>query len=198
MRRLLILMSLIAIFFSLNACGNQVNSSENIRDKQFMPYEKLTLSNEAEDIKSREWTEKLRMQLIERKEVSEMTADRLMKNGKFETYKLELAGSQEYDGKTYPYKISADMVLWQSDDYYAICEIDNKKIQSCEKNIQIIKEEPLEMWTDDLELLKTVPTSEVIKFDIGGSASFKEKENKVVGPFTIVYSVNFSCPSSMK
>jgi len=190
-------MSLIAIFFSLNACGNQVNSSENMSDKHFMPYEKLTLSNKADDIQNGEWTEKLRMQFIEKKEVSEMTADRLMKNGKFETYKLELAGSQEYDGKTYPYKISADMVLWKSDEYYSICEINNKKIQSYDENIELITEEPLKMWTDDLDVLKIVPTSEVIKFDIGGRVSFKEKGNKEVGPFTIVYSVNFSCPREM-
>lgn len=198
MRRLLIFISLIAIVFSFNGCGNQVNSAENVRENEFMPYEKLTLSNKINDIQNDEWTDTLRIQLIETQDISQMTADRLLKTGRFETYKLELASSQEYDSKTYPYKISADLVLWQSDDYYTICEINNKKIESCDENIELIKEEPLEMWTDNLEALKIVSTKDVIQFDIGGSASFKEKENKEVGPFTIVYSVNFSCPSFRK
>nr|WP_315021246.1 hypothetical protein [uncultured Aminipila sp.] len=196
MRRLLILIGLIVLVFSLNGCGNEVNSNKKISDKEFMPYEKLTLSNKVNDIRNGEWTDTLRIQLMETQDISEMNADRLLKNGRFEEYKLELAGSQEYDCKTYPYKISADMVLWQSDDYYAICEINNKKIQSCDENIELITEEPLEMWTDNLEVLKIVKTKDVIQFDIGGRASFKEKENEKLGPFTIVYSVNFSRPSA--
>ncbi|MHC1723388.1 MAG: hypothetical protein AB9836_09310 [Aminipila sp.] len=196
MRRLLILISLILVVFSFNGCGNKVNSNENVSEKEFMPYEKLTLINKVGDMENGEWTDTLRGQLIEKQEVCEMTTDRLLKNGIFKEYQLELAGIQEYDSKTYPYKISADLVIWQCDGYYTICEIKNKKLESCDKNIKLIMEDSLEVWTDGLDVLKVVPTNDVIKFDIGGSASFKEKENEKIGPFTIVYKVNFSCPSA--
>lgn len=197
MKKLLVLLASILFFVG---CTNELPNKTNIDETEKIPYEKFTLNDKGEEIKNVGWEEVIKNSLITDKKINSITTDRLIKEGQFKEYNIELAGQKKYDDKEYNYKMSADIVMWQSNEYFTICEIKNKKIESMDENIDCIMESYQEVWVSGIEELKVFPINEIIEFEMGTSVSFLpnniKDENKKIGPFTIVYKVNISSPSS--
>lgn len=192
MRKLSIFIILILVIVLLVSCRN----SNSIIEENIQPYEKITLIETENDLKNSQWLKEIKDQLIVSEKIPEMTADRIIKKSVFNTYKFEYVNFKDYyEENEYPYKINMDMLVWQSYEYYAICQINNKKYESASENIKLIFEETPEMWVDGFENLKVVPINKLINLEIGGRASFLEKGKEQIGPFMIVEYINFSCPT---
>lgn len=192
MKRIIIAITLLLSMALLVSCT--VKQSEEI-DKAFQPYQKITFIEAMEEGSYNPgWLHQMKDQLITEYGVSEMTADRLMRDSTVQRCSLEYAGIQEYEGKSYPYAFNAELIIWQIESYYAIFEISNKALVSMDDRVAIVEEGPKESWVEDFPLLKALPIDQSIALTMGSRISFAEEGEDEVGPFTPVATFYISCP----
>lgn len=141
------------------------------------------------------WNIEIQKQLKIDYGLNELQIERQKKSANFEAYKIKYNGEKEYNGYIYPYTMISNILIWKSEDYYAICKIMSNEITGTEQNpIFDDKHNKTRMWNDDVELLKVRPIDQATLYTIGAQMSFDNGNKAKVGPFTLVDSFYFICP----
>lgn len=188
-KRLITVILMIGLFL-LAGCGGGNKASE-----EFHPYQKMTQLEDMSQTPDPNWTEQIKSQLTDTYGVSETTSERLIKESKFEWYQLEYGATQEYENQQYPYCFKANMIIWKSESFYAICDISDKTIVSPDDNIKLTAEGPEQPWTVKITLLKVLPVNQSEELTMGSRVSFSKDGKEKIGPFTIAQTVYISFPT---
>lgn len=141
------------------------------------------------------WNIEIQKQLELDYGLNELQRERQNKSANFELFKIKYNGVVEYNEYIYPYTMESNLIIWKSNDFYAICKIKSNEITGTKQNPIIDKDEPdKKMWNEDVKLLKVLPINEATLYTIGGRATFANTNKEKVGPFTLVESFYFACP----
>jgi len=190
MKKALIMVILFTLLLSIFGCANNNKMLEG-----FQPYQKMIQLEENLESPNPNWSKEIKQQLMDKYELNEDTSDRLIREGKFERYRLEYATNQEYENQLYPYCFKADFLIWKSNSFYSICGVYDKKTESVDKNIKTIIEGPDEPWIENnFKLLSVMPVNQAAEITMGSRISFSKEGTKKVGPFTLVQTFYISCP----
>lgn len=167
---------------------------KNEAAQSFHPYQKITQTVQMPQAINPDWTEQIKSQLTGDYGLSEVAAEKAIRESEFESCRLEYGASHEYEGRQYPYIFKANLIIWKSASYYAICDISDKTLEPFDDTIKLTVEDPKEPWTEDITLLKVVPIDQAVKLTMGGRASFAGDGEEKIGPFTLVQTFYISAP----
>jgi len=190
MKKIFIVMSLILCTLFLSNCASKANSSE-----AFYPYEKIVLVEAKLETPDPNWIEQIKQQLKNNYNISDITSEKIVRKSKFERWQLEYAATQEYGNEQYPYRFKADLVIWKSESYYAICSINDKSIEAYWETTKLTTEGPREPWVENL-VLKVLPAGQSLEMTMGSRVSFIKDKEKKIGPFTVVQTFYIPYPSN--
>lgn len=152
---------------SLFGCADKNKPAE-----EFHPYQKVMQIEATLETPDPNWIEQISQQLINTYDISEMESKKLVQKSRFERCHLEYASIQHYDNEQYPYLFRADLVIWKSELYYAICSVNGKTIESCVDSVGIKSEGPEEPWIENLALPKVLPVDQSTEITMGSRISF--------------------------
>lgn len=180
---------LICIFI-LCGCQKDIVQEQTDKSNYLTVYRIETFSK---DYQNPQWNEKIKEQLSGLG-LNEVQIENQMAHSTFEKCKIEYGSNRTYNEIIYPYAMTSDIIVWKSEEYYTICEVSNNQIKSLDNNIELVKEEPDEMWNEGDFILKVLPVNQATFYTIGGRASFVKEGKDKAGPFTLVQSFYIPCP----
>lgn len=190
MRKRIIIISLTICMVSLFGCADKNEPVE-----EFHPYQKVMQLEATLETPDPNWIEQISQQLINTYDISEMESKKIVQKSRFERCRLEYASIQHYENKQYPYLFRADLVIWKSELYYAICSVNGKAIETCIDSVEMKLEDPEEPWIENLVLPKVLPVDRSTEITMGSRISFI-KDGQNIGPFTVVQTFYVPYPSN--
>lgn len=182
-RRVFLLCLIIMCIVCLSFCTSQTESTnESNQDTSFKPYQKITLWESELALSPNDkllFNDELRKNLVNKDNLSNQRVEQLIENGKFESRHIEsgnIAANQKMDWR---YIVSADIVVWKSEDYFAVCSMDAAEFTPylIEQQINMIGSDA---WCDAEDgFFKPQNKSERIVVVIGRTGYLKVKERQI-------------------
>lgn len=171
------------LFFMILFISSMPASSSNDTNQttDIKPYEKITLRESELTLSAKElqaFSAGLRKNLIYLKGLSEERADQIIENGTFESRIVEV-GNVSGDKIMWHYVATANITVWKSEDYFAVCAADEATFTPYlgERQIDMVGSEA---WVDVEEgELKPHDKSEVIVVVIGRTVSLDTDEIEI-------------------
>ncbi|QIB68063.1 hypothetical protein Ami103574_01500 [Aminipila butyrica] len=186
--KIFILLCILALCFA-GCQKHEETAKSNVQEVLSVYKIELPLKEELDST----WDAEIQKQLEIEYGLKELQREQQNKRASFELYKIKYHGEQEYQGDVYPYVMTSDMIIWKSDDFYAICKIKCNDIKGTEEKPVVSNNQDKLMWNEDVKLLDVMPINQATLFTVGGYATFQNDEDEV-GPFTLVESFYFACP----
>jgi hypothetical protein len=160
-------------------------TDNNVPAEKFHPHQKMTQLEVSIESPDPNWKELIRKQLVNDNDISEKDIEKLFKDSSYERCRVEYASFQEYNGEQYPYRFKAELIIWKSEPYFAVCSIADQSIEAFDGSFELSVEGPKQPWVENLVLPKVLSVGQSLGLTMGSRISFI-KDGQKNGPFTVV------------
>ncbi|MEF9922578.1 MAG: hypothetical protein RSC31_02055 [Anaerovoracaceae bacterium] len=126
MKRRITIIAMIMLILALVGCGTKGEITEKLPYDKVISYTELRAENTPDVHKQQSI---LKKELIKEKGLSPEDAQVRIDKGEFLMKTIELGRDINYDENKKPHKLTADIILWHSGDYFSVCGVKNIKIE---------------------------------------------------------------------